>query len=193
MPEELFQPQWIRQPKYLRRIQAWQRNGILPEEAQGYEEFMGVKVLQTTPNCEHPDNSNPSHFLTEEVFEPCAGPIKEYDEKERLEDEGTLINDNGDLRYTGQRVHYYYGAESDQVVAKDVIEYRTNGSVKKACKFDAAGVLRWEWLFDQNERIFSQKIWNGRSQLIDYKFLSKQGDVYRFMDFLGVFPKKKNF
>lgn len=189
--ENAMTPQLIRQPKYLRLLPAWQRGDDLPEEAQGYEEFMGIKTVQTTPLCEFPDNTNPDHFLTEEVYEPCAGPIKEYDANGRLTDEGTLIDDNGDLRYAGQRSHYYYAADSDRIVAKDVIEYRKNGLVKKACKFDANDILRWEWLFDTNERVFSQKIWDGQSQLVEYKFLSKQGDVYRFVDWWGDYPKEE--
>ena len=173
-------PRWIFQPKFLRHTEAWQRNYDLPENARGYEAFMGIKARQTTPRFEYPDYSEPGHFLIELFYLPSPGPIKEYDEEKRLVDVGTLRKVNGQLVYVGTRVHYDHNPASE--ISKVVTEYTDKGDLKKELVFDKKDQLRRERNWDKNHVLTSERNYlNG--QLAEHRFLSPQGEVYVLDEF----------
>ncbi len=168
-------PHWICQRKALRRTEAWQRNYALPESAEGYEAFLGIKSYQTTPRFEYPNEMEPSHFLRELVYLPTPGPIKEYDEQHRLTDIATLARINGCLSYVGTRVHYIHNPESE--ISKVVLNYTPQGNLKSEVLYNKKDQIRRERQWDKNGTLVNEKTYID-GKLFEHRFLSPQGEVY---------------
>ena len=187
---KIVEPQWVRQHKSIRHTDYWQRNGTLPEYAKGYEEFMGVRTTKTSPRYEYFDYNNPDHFVKEDLWLPCPGPIKEYDEEGHLVGEGDLVLKDGLLVYVGDRAKVVESQNTNSS-SQENKEYYPDKSIKKISVIDEHGVVRSEKRFDQSHRLVSLKLFAANSDLVEHKFLSKQGEVYTFMDWYGEHPDEK--